>query len=200
MLATMSEDPEEISQAVINTLNDHIKTEGIKAEELPQAEAELLLLWMRAKSVGETVKITVTDPDEPSVTYPVSVKLTDIKVDIDEKFSDQAVLDDGTILKMKLPGITALDGVGEESNEFDSTLMVLANCVKCIIMGEEATMAKDMEMEEIFNFLLDLSSGEFQRLSDSFVTRMPKLHTMVSVTRKDGSKLEVPVNGLASFL
>ena len=98
MLATMEGNPDEITNAVINCIDDHLKSDSIRAEELPQAEAELLILMMRAKSIGEHVDITVTDPDSDDQ-YPLKINLAKIKVETEEGFNKLVTLKNGTILK-----------------------------------------------------------------------------------------------------
>ena len=199
MLASQTNDTAEITAAVVNCINDHIRTDGIKAEDLPQAEAELLLLNMRAKSVGETVDLVITDPQDQK-TYDAKVNLTEITVTVDEEFTDLIELSDNKMLKMEVPGMTALGNIAEGDNDFDTTIKFLVACVSQIIDGEECINRQDISDEDITDFILDLDSGDFGKINDQFFNRIPKLSTIVKVKRADGTILEVPVEGIASFL
>ena len=199
MLATQSGDTGEITSAVINCINDHIRTDGVRAEDIPQAEAELLLLSMRAKSVGESVDLIVTDPEDGE-RYDAKVNLTDITIQVDENYKDLIELNDGKFLKMKLPSMTALESINTDDNEFDTTINFLTACVLQIIDGDEVYNKTELSETEIKDFLLELETGDFNKISDQFFNRIPKLGTVVKAKRKDGSILEVPVEGLASFL
>ena len=199
MLATEGENPEEISRAVINTLNDHINTEGISAEDLPQAEAELLLLNMRAKSVGEKISIRITDPELKGVSYPVNIDLTDIQVVVDKDFKDTIKLNDETTI-IDLPGLTSLDLIDDQEDDFNMTIQMLASCIRCLVIDDETHTKCDAAKSEFVKFLLDLDAGSFQQITDQFFTKLPKLFHTVTVTKKNEETMDYEVVGLASFL
>ena len=199
MLATEGENPEENSRAVINTLNDHINTEGISAEDLPQAEAELLLLNMRAKSVGEKISIRITDPELKGVSYPVNIDLTDIQVVVDKDFKDTIKLNDETTI-IDLPGLTSLDLIDDQEDDFNMTIQMLASCIRCLVIDDETHTKSDTAKSEFVDFLFDLDAGSFQQITDQFFTKLPKLFHTVTVTKKNEETMDYEVVGLASFL
>ena len=199
MLATEGEYPGEISRAVINTLNDHINTEGISAEDLPQAEAELLLLNMRAKSVGEKISIRITDPELKGVSYPVNIDLTDIQVVVDKDFKDTIKLNDETTI-IDLPGLTSLDLIDDQEDDFNMTIQMLASCIRCLVIDDETHTKSDTAKSEFVDFLFDLDAGSFQQITDQFLTKLLKLFHTVTVTKKNEETMDYEVVGLASFL
>ena len=200
MLATQSEDMAEITAALINTINDCIVTDGIKAEDLPQSESELLLLNMRSKSVGEKVSIVVTDPEDPDgKSYPVDVDLSKITVDVSKDFENVITFEDGTVVEFNLPNIKAMAELEDIDNEFDSTITVLTKCVKAVTIDEECINKADLKDDEIKDFLLDMSSGDFKLMNDKFFSKIPQLATTVKVKRKDGTSFSLEVSGLAAF-
>jgi hypothetical protein len=201
MLATQTEDQDELTNAVINTINDHISTSGVKAEDLSQAEAELLLLNMRAKSVGEKIDVTVEDPENEGKKYDAKVDLTKITVNTPEGFSDTIQIDEETVIKFRLPGLSTMEGVKLESeDEFSSTLAVIARCIAALNVGEESYMPADTPIKDFEDFLLELDTGEFQKISDQFFTKLPSLSTTITIKRPDKTSFKVEVAGLASFL
>ena len=200
MMATAGNNMDEITAAVCNVVNDHLRTSGIKAEELPQSEVELLILNMRAKSVGEKIELIITDP-ETDKNYPTNINLSQVKIVEDKAFKSDITLSDERILSLKLPGIKSMDGIEmTEGNEFDSTIDILVRCFKTVVDGDEVYARGDVDDATIKEFFLDLESGDFQKITDSFFNRMPKLQAKVKAKREDGSTLEVLVEGLASFL
>ena len=199
MMATEGENIDEITAAVINCLNDHIRTSDVKAEDLPQAEAELLLLNMRAKSVGEKIQMTLTDPEDGQ-SYPTSIDLQKISIQTDPGFKELIELSNGVTLQLRLPGLTTLTNFDEKDNEFDQTMDILSRCVKSIVDGDECYMASDLNMNDIKEFLLDLESGDFKKITEQFFNKMPRLAHKVKVKKPDGKYLTVEVSGIASFL
>ena len=201
MLATQSQDMGQIIDSVINVLNDNIKTDGINAEELPQAELELLLIQMRGKSVGEEIELNITDPEDGKV-YPVSVDLTEITVETDKEFKDVVKLTDGTVIKFRLPTIRMTEVI-DTDNEFDSSMKIICDCVVSVVDGqnpEEVYSKEDVTEEELMDFFMSLSQKEFNIITDQFFSKIPKLSTVVSVPREGKEPMEVRVEGLANFL
>lgn len=201
MLATQGENQEEIINAVCNVIDDHLRGGDIKAEDLPQAEAELLLLNMRAKSIGEKINLIVTDPEDEKSTYEVAVDLNKITIKVDKDFSDCVELKDGRVIKFALPGMRSLEGIDvEKESEFDVTMKVLAKSIKQVIDGEEVYSRGDVSTDEFLEFVLDLDQSDFQKISSNFFSKIPTLSHMVKFKRKDGTSGGVLVEGVSSFL
>ena len=57
-----------------------ILTKAIDVDNLPTFDIEHLFLNIRAKSIGEDIKLTVTCPDDNETKVPVTVYVDEIKV------------------------------------------------------------------------------------------------------------------------
>ena len=79
ILAMESENTTQITNAVKNTLKDCIQTRGIKVDELPTFDIEYLFLNIRGKSVGESVDLVVTCPDDEETTVQSRFTLMRLK-------------------------------------------------------------------------------------------------------------------------
>ena len=77
-MALESEDMKQISDAIKTTLSNCILQEVSKINELSTFDIEYLFLNIRAKSVGETVEVNVTCPDDGETQVPVKLILTEI--------------------------------------------------------------------------------------------------------------------------
>ena len=64
IMALESEDMKQITDAIVTTLSNCIITRGVKIKELSTFDIEYLFLNIRAKSVGESVEVNVTCPDD----------------------------------------------------------------------------------------------------------------------------------------
>ena len=64
IMALESQDMKQITSAITTVLKDCILSRGIKIKELATFDIEYLFLNVRAKSVGETVEVNVTCPDD----------------------------------------------------------------------------------------------------------------------------------------
>ena len=64
IMALESEDMKQISNAIVQILTECILTKNVKIAELSTFDIEYLFLNVRAKSVGETIEVNVTCPDD----------------------------------------------------------------------------------------------------------------------------------------
>ena len=74
------------------------------------------------------------------------------------------------------------------------------NCMWVLTQEKASRVPSDLQMSELKDFILDLETGDFKVITDSFLPRMPKLSHTVKVDREDGSSFEAEITGLASFL
>ena len=79
IMALESEDSKQITSAIKTVIRDCILTRGIKVEKLATFDIEYLFLNVRAKSVGETVEVNVTCPDDGETQVLVEVDIDSIR-------------------------------------------------------------------------------------------------------------------------
>ena len=82
-----SEDVKQITNAIKTILKDCISTRGVKVEDLSTFDIEYIFLNIRGKSVGESVDLVVTCPDDEETTVPVKVYIDEIEVQTDPDHS-----------------------------------------------------------------------------------------------------------------
>ena len=80
LMALESEDETEIGHAVVNTVQSCIITE-LDVTKLPVFDFEYLYLKVRAKSVGEIVKLRLQCPDDEKEIVSYDLNLEEIKVE-----------------------------------------------------------------------------------------------------------------------
>ncbi|BCV08108.1 MAG: hypothetical protein CM15mL4_1640 [uncultured marine virus] len=68
ILALESGDAKQISSSIVEIMADCIETKGVDITKLPSFDIEYLFLNIRAKSVGETVEVVITCPDDKKTT------------------------------------------------------------------------------------------------------------------------------------
>ena len=64
IMALETEDPKQITDAVVQILDSCILTRGVKIQRLATFDIEYLFLNVRSKSVGESITVNVTCPDD----------------------------------------------------------------------------------------------------------------------------------------
>jgi hypothetical protein len=78
IMALESENMKQITDAVVQILSDCILTKTVKVFELSTFDIEYLFLNVRAKSVGETVEVNVTCPDDGETTVQMEIDIDSI--------------------------------------------------------------------------------------------------------------------------
>ena len=71
----------QITDAIVQILKDWSLTRGVKVQALSSFDIEYLFLNIRAKSVGETVEVNVTCPDDGDTKVQIEIAVPDDKVD-----------------------------------------------------------------------------------------------------------------------
>ena len=202
IIAMESEDPKQIAEAVKTVINNCILTKGIKVEQLATFDIEYLFLNIRGKSVGETVDVLITCPDDGTTQVPVSINLDDIQVNVDEKHSSDIKLDDNLTLRMKYPSMNEFikSNFGNDFNmSVDDTFSLIVSCMEQVYNEEESWSASDCTQKELSEFIEQLSSKQFKEVENFFST-MPKLsHTLKIKNPNTEVESEVLLEGLSSF-
>lgn len=205
ILALESQNTKEITNAIKQVLMDCILTKGIKVEELPTFDIEYIFLNVRGKSVGESLDIIVTCPDDWETQVPVTVFVDQIEVQKDPDHTTDIHLDAELILRMKYPSLdqfirTNFDFSTEQSSSnIERSFDIITSCIDVIFNAEESWSAKDCTKKELNDWIETLDSHQFKEIEKFFDT-MPKLsHTITVKNPKTKVESEVTLEGLTSF-
>ena len=203
IMALDSEDMKQITNSVIEILNACILTKGVKVNTLSTFDIEYLFLNVRAKSVGESIEVNVTCPDDNKTSVQVSVDLDTIKVKKNKKHTNIIKLDDTLSLKMKYPSmdqfIESNFESNEESSDIKTTLKMITSCIEMIYNDEESWNGSESSQKELEEFIEQLNSKQFKSIEDFFTT-MPKLtHTLKVKNPQTNVESSVVLEGLAAF-
>ena len=203
ILALESGDAKQISSSIVEIMADCIETKTVDITKLPSFDIEYLFLNIRAKSVGETVDVVITCPDDKKTTVDTSINIDDIKVKKTPGHKNIIKLDDKYSMKLKYPSmqqfIDANFDTDEEGSQVAQSIGMLSTCIDMIYDDEESWDAADSSPEELNQFIEQLNTKQFKEV-ESFFETMPKLEHIVEVTNpKTGKTSKVKLEGLASF-
>ena len=202
IIALESEDSKQIANAVKTVISNCILSKGIKVEDLSTFDIEYLFLNIRGKSVGETVDVLITCPDDETTQVPMSINLDEINVEENPKHSRDIKLDDTLTLRMRYPSMTEFIKNNFDSGDsvsVDDTFDLIISCIDQIYSEEESWVAKDSTKKELLEFVEQLSSKQFKEVEKFFET-MPKLsHTIKIKNPNTDVESEVVLEGLSAF-
>ena len=203
IMALESEDSKQITTAITNVINDCILTRGIKVNKLATFDIEYLFLNVRAKSVGETVEVNVTCPDDGETQVQVEIDIDSIKIQKDENHNNIIKLDDNLSVQMNYPSLTQFVesnfDIASRHSGVEQSLDVVMSCISQVYTADEAWDASDYSKKELKDFVEQMNSKQFKEVEEFFDT-MPKLAHTIKVTNPE-TKVEsdVTIEGLASF-
>ena len=200
MMAVESKDTTAQSKAVSDIIKSCTfgKLDNV-VDQLPTFDIEYMFLQIRCKSVGETVDINVTCPDDGQTKVPVTIQLEDINVIKTEGHSNVVMVTDKIGLTMKYPTMNQL--MGYDMGKLDSaegTFKIIQDCLENVF--DENEVYDEMTNKELQEFIEQMTTDQFQKVTDFFQT-MPKLKHIVKVTNPNtGVESEVALEGMQSFL
>ena len=203
ILALESGDAKQISSSIVDIMADCIETKGVDITKLPSFDIEYLFLNIRAKSVGETVDVVITCPDDKKTTVDTTINIDDIKIKKTPGHKNIIKLDDTYSMKLKYPSmqqfIDANFDTDDEGSQVAQSINMLSTCIDMIYDDEESWDASDSSPDELNSFIEQLNTKQFKEV-ESFFETMPKLEHIVEVTNpKTGKTSKVKLEGLASF-
>jgi len=200
ILAIESGELKDITRAIKDVLKNCVLTSGVKIDKLPTFDIEYLFLNVRAKSVGESVDIIITCPDDGVTEVVQKIFIDEITVKKRDDHSSDIKIDDTYTLRMKYP---SLDQFISENFDFkgnaDNTFALVASCIDMVFSEDEAWSASDCTQKELVEFVEQFNSSQFRQIEKFFDT-MPKLsHTVEVENPVTKIKSEVVLEGLSSF-
>ena len=204
IIALETKNQSDITNAVTDVLKKCVLTKGIDIDALPTFDIEYLFLNIRAKSIGEDIKLTVTCPDDGKTKVPVTIYVDEIKVTKPKGHTKDIVLDDKMTLRMKYPSLSQFisnnfDTEDEAEALVDKTFNVVADCMDTVFTEEDAWDAKDYTPDERIDFVNQLNSKQYKAVEKFFAT-MPKLsHKIDVVNPNTKEKSSIVLEGLADF-
>ena len=203
IMAMESEEMTEITNAIIQILGDCILSKDVKIESLATFDIEYLFLNVRAKSVGETVDVNITCPDDGETQVEMTIPVDSIRIQKIRGHKNIIKLDDDLSMKLRYPSLKQFVENNFETNDGNSdvgqSLSMISSCIEMIYNQEESWEASDYSKEELDEFIEQLNTKQFKEI-ESFFTTMPKLSHTIKV-RNPNTKVEseVVLEGLAAF-
>ena len=200
ILAIESNSMKDISRAIKDVLKSCILTKGVKIDELPTFDIEYLFLNIRSRSIGESIDLVITCPDDNETKVNKQIYIDEIEVKTNEDHNPDIKLDDTYTMRLKYP---SLDQFIDENFNFDeakdNSFDIISSCIEMVYSDEEAWEAKDCTKKELLEFVERLNSSQFKEVEKFFDT-MPRISHDIEVENPNTKvKSTVKLEGLASF-
>ena len=195
IIAMESNDEAQILEAIKNILKNCIISR-LKVDDLALFDIEYLFLQIRARSISEELKLSVTCPDDGVTKVDVSFLANEVEVDFPEGHSNIIKLGDDITLEMMYPNLDFFSAVNFSEGDIDPYDLV-AKCLKRVYVGEEDSGT--FTFKEARNWVDTLTAAQFDKIQEFFNT-MPSLkHTLDVRNPKTKVENKIVIEGLVSF-
>ena len=199
ILAQESGNQLEMTKAIKEVIDACVQSRGCKVDTLATFDLEYVFLNIRGRSVGESVDVIITCPDDEKTTVPVTIFLDEIEVVFDPKHEPNIKLDDTYSVKMKYPTMEQVMSADTDDISVQQSLEMIAKCIDQIYSEEESFAGSDSTLKELTAWVEDLEPKQFSKL-ETFFTTMPKLSHTIDITNPEtGIESSVVLEGLGSF-
>lgn len=205
LIAQQTEELRVMIDTMKSVLSNVVLEKNLDFDKLAIFDLEYMFLQVRGKSVGETVDLLFyCDEDHGSeeqnekAKAKVTMELDKIEVRKTDGHSNKIHLFDDVGVVMRYPTLDLTESIGDLEN-IDNIMQIVAELIDVIYDGEEVYNTSDTPKKELLDFVGNLTSEQFQKIQDFFLT-MPKLQAEVDFKCPVcGKEHHRTLEGLANF-
>lgn len=178
MIAMESNDQGQMIRAVKDIITSC--TDGmVNADEMTMFDLEYMFTQLRAKSVGETTKVSIPCK-HCNHKNEVDINLSNVKVNDVKDNSKKIKLTDSVSVLLKYPTVSEVQGMqGTNKSEIDIIFDLIIASIDSIYAGQEVFDAKEQSKKEMTDFVDSLNSEQFNKIK-SFIENMPSVSISAS--------------------
>jgi len=199
-MAAQSDDPNDMIDAVKDVISSCVTDTEIDVDKLPYFDLEYIFLNIRAKSIGEIVKLEYRHTGGKNyqgmvceAVTPIEINLEQVKVEKTEKHTNKIKIDDIMGIVMRYPTFNDVKLVSAGSDEME----MLAKCVVSVYDNENVYDPDNLK--DSIDFIESLNNTQFAKIME-FIETMPKLkHTFKYNCKGCGQEDTVTLEGLSDF-
>ena len=198
MIAMESQDQKQILNAIADTIIACVEEPVTKAQ-LTTFDVEYMFLQIRAKSVGETVKLTLPCTSCEHKTE-MSIRLDDITVNVPPKIASVQLNDDISI-DLAYPNYLSMmkDDIVNTKSPTEQAFALIADCISYVNMSDEKIKFSEESKAERNAFIESLNASQFNKIRE-FVDSIPRMSKKVEWDCEScGHHNEITLEGISDF-
>jgi hypothetical protein len=170
---------------------------GVNPETLPMFDLEYMLINIRAKSVDNVIRFSITDPDTKE-----KIDLNEITVKQKEGHTNKIKLNDEFILIMRYLTVNELREIANKSSEMTQLKLfnIFIKCIDSLVSttSDEVYKFADFTEQEVNDFIESLDTTATNKIKTFFDTA-PVLRFEVPYKTSDGTQKTFVMEGVESF-
>ena len=195
LMAVESKDEAEMNNALINIVQSCTLSK-IDVTKLPVYDFEYLWLNIRGKSVGEQIDLKLKCPDDEKQTVDYSLKIEDVKPDLNKKFERKVEFEKDYGVIMKVPTIKH---ISNKKTLLDLSYGLVRDCIDQIYNGDEVFEAADLSVKELDEFVEHLTTRQFNLIRKYFESLPVVSHLIKYKNPKSGKDFTLTLQGASDF-
>ena len=195
LMAVESRDEAEMNNALINIVQS-CTISKIDVTKLPVYDFEYLWLNIRGKSVGEQIDLKLKCPDDDKQTVDYSLKIDDVKPDLNKKFERKIEFQKDYGVIMKVPTIKH---ISNKKTLLDLSYGLVRDCIDQIYNGDEVFETADLSAKEIDEFVNHLTTRQFNLIRKYFESLPVVSHLIKYKNPKSGKDFTMTLQGASDF-
>ena len=195
LMAVESRDEAEMNNALINIVQS-CTISKIDVTKLPVYDFEYLWLNIRGKSVGEQIDLKLKCPDDEKQTVDYSLKIDDVKPDLNKKFERKIEFQKDYGVIMKVPTIKH---ISNKKTLLDLSYGLVRDCIDQIYSGEEVFESADLSQKELDEYVNHLTTKQFNMIRKYFESLPVVSHLIKYKNPKSGKDFTMTLQGASDF-
>lgn len=186
LMAMESKDANEIAKTVKQTINNCIVKGKINLDKLPFFDIDFLFIFLRAKSVGDSVEVNLTcnntleDGSICNNMFPAMMDISKCEIVRPEAISEDIKLNGEQGVKMRYPSYAEMKRV-ELNDDIDETINTIVNAIDYIYDAKGMYSYKDYTKEELKEFVEGLTEQNYNKMME-FVDNFPTFIVKMEAT------------------
>ena len=195
LMAVESRDEAEMNNALINIVQS-CTISKIDVTKLPVYDFEYLWLNIRGKSVGEQIDLKLKCPDDDKQTVDYSLKIDDVKPDLNKKFERKIEFQKDYGVIMKVPTIKH---ISNKKTLLDLSYGLVRDCIHQIYSGDEVFESADLSQIELDEYVNHLTTRQFNMIRKYFESLPVVSHLIKYKNPKSGKDFTMTLQGASDF-
>ena len=185
LIAMESQNLEEIIATVKQVINNCVIKGEIDIDKIPFFDVDYIFIFLRAKSVGDTVSVKLTcnnvleDETVCGNVFETDMDIGKIEVVQEIPVTNDIKLDKTKGVKMKYPNYVTMRRL--ETNDVDMKTEIIIKSIEHIYDKDGVYPARDYSKEELKEFVEGLTEANYKKL-EAFVDYLPTFMVKLEAT------------------
>lgn len=169
--------------SVKQVINNCVMSGDINLDKVPFFDIDFLFIFLRAKSIGESVEVNLTcnntleDGKRCGHTFPTQMDISNHEIIVNENLKNDIKLDASSGVKMKYPAYSIIKSL-DDVPEIEKKTKIIINSIEHIYDKKGVYSAKDYSTKELQDFVEGLTESNYKKLEewiDGFPTFVVKM-------------------------